>query len=262
MSSEQKVTTTADQKRLISGLFSEAKVLWSLLRGQPGGSDHAERLTAFYGPQAAHYDVFRERLLHGRGELLQGLWQRLAKDQGSTLSLLELGAGTGRNLSYLGESVTHFDRIDLVDLCEPLLDLARSKWQGHEQVHFHLGDATTFQAQTPVDAIYFSYALTMIPNWFQAIDNAIANLKPGGWLGVVDFYVSRRYPNPGAVRHSGFSRHFWPAWFAHDGVRPNQDLLPYLQQRLRPELVHELQAKVPYLPGLRVPYFLFVGQKV
>jgi S-adenosylmethionine-diacylgycerolhomoserine-N-methlytransferase len=243
------------------GLTSEARVLWSLLRGQPGGESHADRLAAFYGPQAAHYDAFRERLLKGRGELLQGLWQRIEADANPAPSLLELGAGTGHNLSYLGEAVDRFARVDLVDLCEPLLDQAKLKWQGHEQIHFHAGDATTFRAPEPVDAAYFSYALTMIPDWFQAIENAIENLKPGGWLGVVDFYVARRHPGPEAVRHSGFTRHFWPLWFAHDGVRPNQDLLPYLQSRLRQDSLDERRAKVPYLPGIRVPYFVFIGQK-
>jgi S-adenosylmethionine-diacylgycerolhomoserine-N-methlytransferase len=242
-------------------LISEVRVLWSLLRGQPSGSDHAERLAAFYGPQAAHYDTFRERLLQGRGELLQGLWQRLEKKAPPAPSLLELGAGTGHNLSYLGDSLEQFARIDLVDLCEPLLEQARFKWQGYEQIHLHVGDATSFRTPEPVDVAYFSYALTMIPDWFQAIENAIDNLKPGGWLGVVDFYVARRHPVPGAVHHSGFARHFWPLWFAHDGVRPNQDLLPYLQSRLLEDSLQELRAKVPYLPGIRVPYFVFIGQK-
>ncbi len=242
-------------------LASEARVLWSLLRGQPSGGDHADRLAAFYGPQAAHYDAFRERLLQGRGELLQGLWQRLEAEANPAPKLLELGAGTGHNLSYLGDTVDRFARIDLVDLCEPLLEQARLKWQGHEQIHIHGGDATIFHTPSPVDAVYFSYSLTMIPNWFQAIENAIDNLKPGGWLGVVDFYVARKHPAPGAARHNGFTRHFWPMWFAHDGVRPNQDLLPYLQSRLRQESLQELRAKVPYLPGIRVPYFVFVGQK-
>ena len=41
----------------------------------------------------------------------------------------------------------------------------------------------------PVDAVTFSYSLTMIPDWFQAIERAYESLKPGGMIGVVDFYI-------------------------------------------------------------------------
>ena len=48
--------------------------------------------------------------------------------------------------------------------------------------------------EAPVDVVTFSYSLTMIPDWFAAIENALRMLRPGGQIGVVDFYVSRKYP--------------------------------------------------------------------
>ena len=68
-------------------LAADAKVLWSLLRGQPKHGSHAERLEGFYGPQAAHYDAFRERLLHGRAEMINLL------DPPPGAHVIELGAG-------------------------------------------------------------------------------------------------------------------------------------------------------------------------
>ena len=75
----------------------------------------------------------------------------------------------------------------------------------------------------------------------------------GGRLGVVDFTLS--------PRQAWLARRFWRAWFAHDGVRLNAEH-PAMLGRLLPH--HEVsmrRAPVPYLPGLRVPYYLFLGVK-
>lgn len=102
----------------------------------------------------------------------------------------------------------------------------------------------------------------MIPNWFDAVDNALVMLKPGGVIGVVDFYVSRKYPPFGQRRHSLFDRVFWPLWFGHDGVRPNADHLPYLSTKTNPISISEEKARIPYLMGLRCPYYRFIGAKI
>jgi S-adenosylmethionine-diacylgycerolhomoserine-N-methlytransferase len=102
--------------------------------------------------------------------------------------------------------------------------------------------------------VYFSYALTMSPDWRAALDNALAMLAPGGWLGVVDFYVP-----PG--RNAALARRFWTRWFAHDGVRPSPDHLPHLRKRLDTIACVEGRGRVPYLPGLTAPYYVFVGRK-
>lgn len=239
------------------GITGDAAILRALLRGQPKGVSHAERLNRFYGPQAARYDSFRERLLQGRGELLD----TLATLAPARARLLEMGAGTGRNLAFLGKRISQFEHIELVDLCAPLLGEARKRWANTPGVTVTEADATCYRPTEPLDAVYFSYALSMIPNWFSAMDNALAMLKPGGLLGVADFYVSRRHPAPGLIRHGGLTRLFWPAWFAHDGVHPSPDHLPYLQSRLETVLLEERRAKVPYLPIARVPYYVFVGRK-
>jgi S-adenosylmethionine-diacylgycerolhomoserine-N-methlytransferase len=112
-----------------------------------------------------------------------------------------------------------------------------------------------------VDCVIFSYALTMIPDWFLAIDNALSMLKPGGYLGVVDFFVSRKHPEPGCVRHGRLTRMLWPLWFAHDGVHLSSDHPAYLGSRCVEAQRLERMAHVPLLPGVKVPYYLFVGRK-
>jgi S-adenosylmethionine-diacylgycerolhomoserine-N-methlytransferase len=234
--------------------LGDAQVLLRLLRGQPRRGNLAERLQAFYGPQAEYYDAFRERLLHGRAELME----RLSPAPGDWL--VELGAGTGRNLGFLGERLCSLARVDLVDLCPALLEQARKRTERLPNVRVIEGDAVSYRPDGPVDCVYFSYSLTMIPNWEAALGNALAMLKPGGRLGVVDFYVSQPVPATGLIRHGWASRQFWPRWFGHDGVHPNPAHLPALRRLLPNHVLTEHSAPLPYLPGLRVPYYCFVGR--
>ncbi|WP_197711004.1 hypothetical protein [Chromatium okenii] len=55
--------------------------------------------------------------------------------------------------------------------------------------------------------------------------NALALLKPGGKLGVVDFYVSEAQPAAGLVApRAALTRWWWPRWFGHDGVHLHAQL--------------------------------------
>jgi len=236
-------------------LIADARILYRFLRGQPRKGTHAERLTAFYGPQALDYDRSREGLLHGRRELVE----LLDLPAGSTV--VELGGGTGRNLAFFRERLAFLKRVDVVDLCGPLLDQARRRAEEWPNVRIVEADATAYVPEQPVDAVYLSYSLSMIPDWFRAIDNALAMLKPGGLIGVVDFYVSRRDPAPGAIRHGAIRRSFWRAWFDRDGVFPSPDHLPYLVSRCQTEVMMERAGRVPWIPYVRVPYYLFIGRK-
>ncbi|MEO8459840.1 MAG: SAM-dependent methyltransferase, partial [Dokdonella sp.] len=75
----------------LDALRADVDVLRQMARGMPRKSaTHAERLTEFYAPQAKHYDRFREKLLHGRAELIASL----TIPDGA--HIVELGGGTGR----------------------------------------------------------------------------------------------------------------------------------------------------------------------
>lgn len=234
--------------------LADARILLHLVRGQRRDGSHAERLEDFYGPQAEQYDAFRERLLHGRERLMELL------DPAPGERVVELGAGTGRNLGFLGERLAGLAQVDLVDLCPALLEQARRRTRGMENVQVVEADAVGYRPLEPVDRVYFSYSLTMIPDWEGALRNAIGMLKPGGSLGVVDFYVSDADPAPGLVRHGPLTRWFWPRWFGHDGVHPNPAHLRLLRTLLPDHVLEESRAPVPYLPGPRVPYYCFVGR--
>jgi S-adenosylmethionine-diacylgycerolhomoserine-N-methlytransferase len=236
-------------------VIADARVLIRLLRGQSRSGTHAERLQAFYGPQADRYDRFREHLLHGRRTLIE----RLAP--GPAATVVELGGGTGRNLLFFGRDLERLQSVTLVDLCPAMLDEARRRAAHRDNVAVVEADATTWQPPEAVDCVYFSYSLTMIPAWRSAIDNALAMLKPGGRLGVVDFYVSAPCPGPGMVHHRGLTRWFWRRWFGHQGVRLDPEHLAFLQQEVPAHCLTEHFGSVPCLPLLRVPYFVFTGTK-
>jgi S-adenosylmethionine-diacylgycerolhomoserine-N-methlytransferase len=240
------------------GLVTDLRTLYALALAPVRGESHADRLESFYRRQAGHYDSFRERLLQGRRELMHAI----PLPAGGTW--IDIGGGTGRNLEFLGNDLHTLDRVLLVDLCPPLLDvarwrIARRRWRN---VSLLRADAARpWLAPGKADVVTFSYSLTMIPDWFEAIERARDALRPGGMIGVVDFYVARRHPGAGARPHGWATRHGWPAWFDRDGVRPSPDHLPYLQSRFETTVCLESRAPVPYLPGVRVPYYVFTGRR-
>jgi len=233
---------------------SDLRILWQMLRGRSRQGSYQQQLEQFYAPQASYYDAFRARLLHGRQDLIGNM--HIVPEQ----SIVELGAGTGQNLGFLGYPLQTFARIDVVDLCPSLLEIARQRYRHQPNVRIIEADATLYQPQQLVDRVYFSYALTMIPNWSQAINNAVRMLKPGGLLGVVDFYVSADHVNDGARQHGYLTRRFWSGWFAHDGVLLNPEHLTYLQSVCNTIYIQESFGSIPYLPFIKAPYYIFVGQ--
>ena len=239
-------------------LASDLRVLYHLLLKPVRGADHAARMESFYAGQAAAYDGFRNRLLQGRQALFgsislpaDGLW-------------VDLGGGTGSNQELLGPQIAQARKVYIVNLSSSLLKvasqrIARNGWNNVQTVR---ADATTFRpADGPADLVTLSYSLTMIPDWFAAIENACAMLKPGGLVGVVDFHVARKHPAEGMAKQSWFTRSFWPLWFAADNVFLSADHAPLLRRLFEAVSFTEHFAKIPYLPLLRVPYYTFVGRK-
>ncbi len=240
------------------GLFADAKIIYHMLLKPVRGKSHAERMENFYGGQATAYDDFRKRLLKGREEL----WKAIPKPSAGVW--VDMGGGTGANLENFGTDIQLLKKVYVVDLSASLLAVAKDRaaknnWANVETV---AADATLFTpAEGLADVVTFSYSLTMIPNWFAAIENAKRILRPGGHIGVVDFYVSRKYPAEGLRQHRWFTRTLWPPWFATDNVFPSADHLPFLQHHFEQVHLSENRSKLPYVPLLRTPYYVFVGRK-
>ncbi len=88
-------------------------------------------------------------------------------------------------MEFFGSQLSHWGRVVVLDLCPSLVKVARKRieqngWQNFASVV--LGDACdSNNAELPpagtVDVVTFSYALTMIPDWEEAIRNAFRMLK-------------------------------------------------------------------------------------
>lgn len=240
-------------------LISDSRVLWNLLASPTKGNTHRERLNNFYQGQASSYDSFRQRLLHGRQEMITAMPVKMGD------VWVDLGCGTGENIERFGDRLSVFSAIHLVDLCEPLLKVAserRSRLAEPDKLTLHEADATRVVIpDASADLVTFSYSLTMIPDWFAAIDNALRILRPGGYLGVADFFVSRKHASGDEARHGWLTRTGWPTWFAMDNVFLNPDHLPMLRRRLDTVTLVQNRGHLAYLPFFKVPYYVFVGRK-
>jgi S-adenosylmethionine-diacylgycerolhomoserine-N-methlytransferase len=237
-------------------LAADLRILYHMVFKRDRGGTHAERLESFYGGQASGYDDFRKRLLHGRKDL----YEKLPTPESGVW--IEMGGGTASNLEYLGRRIQQLQKVVVVDLSPSLLSIAKERAAklGWSNVETMEADVTAVET-TPADVVTFSYSLTMIPDWFAAIDRAKQLLKPGGVIGVVDFYVSRKHPSELRKRHSWTTRNFWPTWFASDNVHPSPDHLPYLERSFETIHLDEGRGKVPYMPFVRAPYYVYVGRK-
>ncbi len=236
-------------------LAQDLKTLYHVVFAPVRGRTHEERLESFYSRQAADYDAYRKRLLQGREEL----YQRIAVPAGGVW--IEMGGGTGSNLEYLGPALQTLRQVHIVDLSASLLEVARERiarlgWTNVSTLH---DDVTTVRFPEPADVVTFSYSLTMIPNWYLALENARKLLRPGGVIAVVDFYVARKHPAAGFRRQSGLTRWFWPTFFGSDNVFLSPDHLPYLHQHFEPILSEERRARIPFMPIVRAPYYIFLG---
>jgi S-adenosylmethionine-diacylgycerolhomoserine-N-methlytransferase len=235
----------------MASILADLPILWRMLRGRSQSADHAQSLEDFYAPQAQAYDRFRERLLHGRSELVGDLLKRLPA-QGA--SVVELGCGTGRNWLFFGDRLRSFSSITGVDLCPSLLKVAEQRitQTGWKQAQVVAADATTWLPPTgPVDAVLMSYSLSMIPDWQGALANAKTMLKPGGILAVVDFHR----PEKGWL-----DRSFWPWWFRHDGVHLRSELLPAIKTSFSKVDVVAGHGAVPWT-GLKAPMIRILAAK-
>ena len=237
---------------------ADLKTLFHLTLAPVCGRTHAERMEGFYRGQAEHYDDFRRRLLPGR----ETLFQSVSWPCGAVW--VDMGGGTGTNLEALGERIAGLRSMYVVDLAASLLDVARRRAEanGWTNVRAVAADATTFVPEEgAADVVTFSYSLTMIPDWVAALDQVERLLKPGGVIGVVDFYVSRKHADVGRARHGWCTRTLWPAWFGMDDVFLSPDHLPTLARRFETIRCVEGRHKLPYVPLARAPYYLFLGRK-
>ncbi|KAK4048434.1 hypothetical protein OIV83_004780 [Microbotryomycetes sp. JL201] len=235
------------------------------------------RLDAFYQGQAQIYDRTRSKLLRGRSTMLKlsaaHLAQQRQENPDKRLVWLDIGGGTGWNVEEMDKyfPVADFDAVYVLDLCEPLLDVARKRFEarGWKNVHCLLQDATAFvlpeweeEGIDPEGDLDF--VSIMMPDMLKLIDRIERFLSPSGLLSVCDFYVSSREKSTlaevigdTASRHcSWLSRMFWLHWFEFDHVDLHPSRRQYLEHTFA--TIKSFNGRnnfvVPWL--IRIPYYV------
>jgi len=170
-----------------------------------------------YAFQRHIYDVSRKYYLLGRDRLIEGL----APPPGGRV--LEVGCGTARNLIVAARCWPEA-RFYGFDISDEMLRTARHRVARaglSHRITLARGDAADFETETLLgqarfDRVFFSYTLSMIPDWQAAIATGCRALAPDGRLSIVDFGPQQRWP--------GWWRSFLFAWLAHWHVTPREAL--------------------------------------
>ena len=184
---------------------------------------HGTTMDGIYRFQRHIYDVTRRHFLLGRDQLLDGL---NIPDSGT---VLEMGCGTGRNL--IGAARRYpTAKLYGFDISEEMLKSASSNIMRdgfQRRIVLAHADATDFSAQktfgiAKFDRVFFSYTISMIPNWQAAIEQALSCLAKGGELHIVDFGQSAGLPR-------WFHRGLF-AWLNLFHVNPRQQLILHVKR--------------------------------
>lgn len=158
-------------------------------------SDSALLMDRIYRQQRHVYDLSRKYYLLGRDRLIDGL----APPPGGRV--LEVGCGTARNLAAV--ALRHpVAPLYGIDISSEMLISARRTLDRRglaSRIRLARADATRFDPAIlfgvpSFSRIFFSYTLSMIPEWERALDEAVRWLQPGGELHLVDFGGQERLP--------------------------------------------------------------------
>ena len=185
-------------------------------------ADAFESMDRMYRHQRYFYDLTRKYYLLGRDRLLSEINVQAGEN------VLEVGCGTGRNLTILAKRFPKANFFGL-DASAEMLKTAQTKIDASNQKNVSLKTALadafdyrkTFDLAEPFDTIFFSYSISMIPVWRESIQNALANLKSGRSFYIVDFYDQKDLPVWFQKLLKGWLRKFHVQFWG--------DLMPYLE---------------------------------
>ena len=204
-------------------------------------STQVNTIRNYYQLHAKLYQATRWSFLFGRKRLIKALDISQFSDQ----TILEVGCGTGHNLSVLANQYPNLNLIG-VDISPDMLKVASKRLKRHSgRVELIEKPYTHGNWNLPVkpDIIIFSYCLTMInPGWKDALKRAYDDLNESGQIAIVDFHDSP---------HGFFHR-----WMYKNHVRMDNHLLPVLKKYFKP-----IQLEVAHAYDDLWSYFLFIGKK-
>lgn len=175
-----------------------------------------------YRQQRHIYDLTRKFYLLGRDRMID----RLAPQPSARI--VEVGCGTARNLIRLAK---HYPDAKLfgLDASQAMLEtasiaIARTGLSGRITLAQGYAEALSpvlFGEEKPFDNILFSYSLSMIPDWKQALNASKDALSASGRIHIVDFGDLRNLVGP--------ARSALLKWLDLFHVAPREELLSALE---------------------------------
>jgi S-adenosylmethionine-diacylgycerolhomoserine-N-methlytransferase len=154
----------------------------SLSPPEGAGRFDLDALDGFYRLHAAVYDWTRPFILFGRRQAVRSLG--LAPGE----RVLDVGCGTGWSLPRLhGRGA----RVVGIEPSAPMRGRARARLERLRLAGVVDLDPRPYgshaEYEGAVDAVLFSYSLSMIPPYAEVLERARRDLRPGGRIAVVDF---------------------------------------------------------------------------
>lgn len=187
------------------------------------GNTHAALMDDVYRYQRYIYDFTRKYYLFGRDRLIRELKPR------PEARIIEIGCGTARNLIKMARRYPDARLYGLDASAEMLLTaqkaIARAGLTGRVKLVQAYAENLTpalFGETAPFDDAVFSYSLSMIPDWKQALRAAREALAPGGRIHVVDFGDLKGLSQPAERLLRG--------WLALFHVAPREELLAGIER--------------------------------
>ena len=185
--------------------------------------NHAALMDQVYRYQRYIYDFTRKYYLFGRDRLIRELDLRPGD------RLVEVGCGTARNLIRIARRYPQVQLFGLDASREMLKTAAEAVRRAGLETRIRLAHGyaedlapAMFGQSEAFDACVFSYSLSMIPDWKQALRAASAALSATGRIHVVDF--------GDLAGLGGAGRAILLAWLGLFHVTPRAELLHGLER--------------------------------
>jgi SAM-dependent methyltransferase len=158
----------------------------------------------FTGGIPQHYDQGLGPIIFA--DYAADLAQRTAA--GNPARVLETAAGTGIATRKLRDALPADARLTATDLNPPMLEIARAKFRGGEQVEFQPADAVALPfADGSFDAVACQFGVMFFPDKAQSFAEVFRVLVPGGRY-LFSVWDSHRYNPFGRISHEVAGRFF------------------------------------------------------
>ena len=111
-------------------------------------------------------------------------------------SVIEIGCGTGLNFKYVRQLIGDAGCLTGIDLTDAMLTQAESRIKRNAWKNIRLVqcDAAEYVFPANTDAVYSTFALTLVPEYQAVIERAWGALADGGRFVLLDFKKPEKWP--------------------------------------------------------------------